>query len=529
VPTSRKPEPVPKGLSRALAALGSGFLVALSLPPWGFWPLALIGVTCFMALGLTAIRARDRAGLGFMFGLGWLAMGCGWMWQLTPPGYIAAALVFAGAHGLAGLISWQHRAGFWALPAAHTLIEAVRFSFPFGGVPLASLGISQVAGPLAGTARIVGVIGVTWVVFQLGAAVAELTLAWRVRRARTLPSPRGGDGQTGLMRTGAMIGALLVPVVLIVIAQFAPQGSATGETIRIASVQGGGRQGTSALQVPASLVATRHLEATAQIPVDPQLDLVLWPENVLRIRDLPFANHPLFDQVWAQARRLGVPFAVGITEDADLTGRGQPGQITNAHVTLTPEGFITDRYDKVRRVPFGEYVPLRGLLETLGAPVDQVLSDAVAGSGPAVLNQPGLPPMAVVISWEVFFGGRAREGVKQGGQLLLNPTNGASYTGTIVQTQQVASSRLRAIETGRWVMQVAPTGFSAVVNAEGKVLQRSAVSETRVITADVELRTGQTWYTRIGDGPVIWLLIAIWVVTGLVEFRSRAALSPDRR
>ncbi len=510
---------MPGALSRGFAALGSGFLVALSLPPWGFWPLALIGVTCFMALGLTAPQARNRASLGFWFGLGWLAMGCGWMWQLTPPGYIAASLVFAGAHGVAGLISWQHRAGVWALPAAHTLIEAIRFSFPFGGVPLASIGISQVAGPLGITARVVGVIGVTWVVFQIGAAVAHWLLTLSNNRA-ILRSP-----STAI----AMTAALLLPLLLAVSAIWAPQGSETGESLRIAAVQGGGRQGTSALQVPASLVASRHLEATASIPFDPELDLVLWPENVLRIRESPFADHPLFEEVWAQSRRLNVPFAVGITEDADLTGRGQRGQITNAQVTLDPSGMITDRYDKVRRVPFGEYVPLRSLLTRLGAPVDQVLSDAVAGTGPAVLNHPGLAPMAVVISWEVFFGGRAREGVKAGGQVILNPTNGASYTGTIVQTQQVASSRLRAIETGRWVMQVAPTGFSAVIDASGQVIERSAVSEVRIITADLALRTGHTWYTRIGDGPLILILLGIWTVTAVIEFRSRALLSRDRR
>ncbi len=98
--------------------------------------------------------------------------------------------------------------------------------------------------------------------------------------------------------------------------------------------------------------------------------------------------------------------------------------------------------------------------------------------------------MAVVISWEVFFGGRARDGVGHGGQVLLNPTNGSSYTGTILQTQQVASSRLRAIETGRWVVQVAPTGFSAFVTPTGEVLERSSVSEQRVETHSVELREG---------------------------------------
>ena len=84
-----------------------------------------------------------------------------------------------------------------------------------------------------------------------------------------------------------------------------------------------------------------------------------------------------------------------------------------------------------------------------------------------------------MISWEVFFGDRARDGVGHGGRVLLNPTNGSSYTGTILQTQQVASSRLRALETDRWVVQVAPTGFSAFVTPSGEVLDRTGASASR--------------------------------------------------
>ena len=124
--------------------------------------------------------------------------------------------------------------------------------------------------------------------------------------------------------------------------------------------------------------------------------------------------------------------------------------------------------------------------------------------------------LGVVISWEVFFGGRAREGVKHGATALLNPTNGASYTGTIVQTQQVASSRLRAIETGRWLVQVAPTGFSEFVSPDGDVIDRTAVGERAVIRHRIELRTGRTWYVEIGDGPWIValgavLLLSLWL------------------
>ena len=175
---------------------------------------------------------------------------------------------------------------------------------------------------------------------------------------------------------------------------------------------------------------------------------------------------------------------------------------------VTPDGEVTSRYDKVRRVPFGEYVPLRGLLDALGAPVDQVPNDAVPGTEPAYLDLPDGTRLGVVISWEVFFGGRARDGVREGADLVINPTNGASYSGTIVQTQQIASSRLRALETGRWVVQAAPTGFSAFVSPDGDVLERTAVSERAVIRHDVELRSGETWYTRLGDGPVILVMIA---------------------
>ncbi len=131
----------------------------------------------------------------------------------------------------------------------------------------------------------------------------------------------------------------------------------------------------------------RHLDATASIAPDDELDLVLWPENVVDVA--AFAGSAELDAVAAEAARLEVPISVGVTEDV----AGEDDRFTNAQVIVTPDGEITDRYDKVRRVPFGEYVPLRGLLEALGAPLDQVPNDAVAGSGPASLDLPGELPV----------------------------------------------------------------------------------------------------------------------------------------
>jgi apolipoprotein N-acyltransferase len=496
--------------ARAALALGAGFLVALAMPPWGFWPLAFVGVALFeISLGSTPARST-RWWHGALFGFAWLGMGTGWMWQLTVPGYIVSSLIFAAFHGLASLASPPGRWRVLGRPAAHTLVEAVRFSFPFGGVPLASLGISQVDGPLAGVARVGGVILLTWVVLQVGFALGAIVEA--------IPS-RQPNWQA--------FGGIAAVAVVALLAVMAPRGHDTGRTLDVIAVQGGGQQGTSALEVPSRLVTERHVEATRTIEPDASLDLVVWPENVIDTADFPSSEQ--YRAVAAAASRLGVPIAVGITEDVP----GDRDRVTNAQVVVTPDGAITSRYDKVRRVPFGEYVPLRGMLEAIGAPVDRIATDAVAGTQPAVLELPDGTTAGVVISWEVFFGGRAREAVKNGGELILNPTNGASYTGTIVQTQQVASSRLRAIETGRWVVQAAPTGFSEFVTPNGGVIDRTSVSEQAVIRHTVELRDGRTWYVTLGDRPSIVLLVLVllgsWVLTRLDERRDVIERIPPRR
>jgi apolipoprotein N-acyltransferase len=486
---------LPDRVARPALALGSGVLVALSMPPWGFWPLAFVGIVLFhLALGERPPRGQ-RMLLGFLFGAGWMYLGTAWMVQLTLPGYLVAGAVFASFHLLAELVVLPGPPDVITRPAAHTLAEALRFSFPFGGVPLATLGMSQVGGPVVGIVRVGGVILLTWFVFQVCASGVEL-----VRRAR-----RHDVGSA--FRSVAAV-SLVVAIVVLGAAFVAPQGSPTGESMRVAAVQGGGEQGTSALEVPAALVTDRHLEATRSIPDDADLDLVLWPENTIAV-DV-FDGSPIAEAIAAEAARLDAPIAVGVTEEPRI----------NSQTMVAPDGEVLGRYVKVRRVPYGEYVPLRGILEAIGAPVGQVGRDAVAGTGPALLELPDGTPVGVVISWEVFFAGRAREGVKLGAEVILNPTNGASYTGTIVQTHQVASSRLRALENGRWVVQAAPTGFTAIVDADGTVLQRTAVSERNVLFDTVELRTGRTWYTNLGDAPYIVALLLVLGVTSALTIHA---------
>ena len=371
-------------------------------------------------------------------------MGIGWMWQLTVPGYVAASIVFASLHGLAAArraerpLAGDRPAGRARPRRGAALLVPVRRRAARqprhrpGRRPVRRCRPRRRRHP-----------------HHLGGAAARL----RPRRAR-----RAAGDRIAVRRRRRRPGRRRCSPSLAPRVARARATASTSPPCRAAASRAR-RHSTSTARV----VTARHLEATRTIEPDDSLDLVLWPENVIDVED--FATSEELAAVAAEAARLGVPIAVGITEDVP----GRPGRITNAQVVVTPDGEVTSRYDKVRRVPFGEYVPLRGLLDALGAPVDQVPTNAVAGTEPAVIDLPDGTRLGVVISWEVFFGGRAREAVEEGGEALLNPTNGASYTGTIVQSQQVASSRLRAIETGRWVVQAAPTGFSEFVTPDGDV------------------------------------------------------------
>jgi apolipoprotein N-acyltransferase len=473
----------------AAACLGSGALLCLSLPPFGWWPLAAAGL-----VGLDRLIADQRAKVRFR--RGWLvAMGCFvptlvWMTALTAPGYVIACAAYSAMLG-AGIAAAPPGRGRWlALAGTWTLAELVRWTWPFGGVPLGNLAVGQVAGPLAPVLRVGGALLLVLVAVLAGEAVAAA-----VRRAWWWAG-----------------GIALGVVVIVAAATVAPQGHAVGHA-EVALVQGGGKQGTRKTDTGVIDVFERHLAASEG--VEPPLDLVVWPEDVIDT-DGPFVDDPWADLVGALAEDLDAPMIVGTVEDAG------PGRFRNSAVLVSEEGEVIDRYDKVHRVPFGEYVPFRPLLETVAGDAlpDR---DALIGELPAHLDVPDpVGRVATPISWEIFFPDRTREGVEDGARLVLNPTNGSSFTGTIVQTQQIASSRMRAIESGRWVGQVAPTGFSAVIDDRGNVLERTAVSEREVIQRDVELREGLTIYTRWGNGPALVLAFGLVVAGWLVQRRSAA-------
>jgi apolipoprotein N-acyltransferase len=226
-------------------------------------------------------------------------------------------------------------------------------------------------------------------------------------------------------------------------------------------------------------------------------------------------------QLSALAQQFHATVVAGVVEDAG------PEHFKNAAVAIGPDGTQVDRYDKVRRVPYGEYVPLRFMLDPIAKSILPP-RDQIPGHDPNVLHTPA-GRLGTVISWEVFFGRRVRAAMHHDADLVINPTNGSSYWLTQVQSQQIASSSLRAVESGRWLVQAAPTGFSAIVNPAGDVVQRTGIGEAGVLQQQVELRHGSTIATLVGDVPALVVALGAIAVAwwGRRRDRSTAARQPD--
>ena len=483
----------PRTLRALLRAVIAGLCLAASVPPWGWWPLAFLGIAMWDRL-LRNAKPRARIVRSAVFAAAWFTPSMLWMVDLTAPGYVIAIVVFSLYVGVAGLAVPGRSSSPWvrwlALPAAFTLAEAARCTFPFGGVPLATTAMGQASAPLGQIARLLCAVGVTFAVAVIGVA---LSAAWERRH---------------IVAAAALAGVVALWLVAII----APTGHDI-RTINAAVVQGGGPQGTRASETDPRDVFDRHVEATSLVTTP--VDLVVWPENVVAVDSL-LTTARENAELSALAKDLNTTLVAGITEVLDSSS------FANASIVYLPDGSTGGRYDKVRRVPFGEFVPLRGLIESVaGSNTGIPVREARAGTEPAIVRTPA-GDLALAISWEIFFTNRGRDGVLHGGQILLNPTNGSSYWLTQVQTQQVASSQLRAIETGRWVLQAAPTGFSAIVNPSGDVLERTSISEQAVLQQDVMLRSGDTIATVIGPMPVIWfsaILLALswWFATNHFE------------
>jgi apolipoprotein N-acyltransferase len=506
-----------------IPSLVAGVALALSLPPWGWWPLAFLGAG-LLFWRLDGLRVRSRVLAGWAAGIGCFGIGLAWAQSFNWYGAAVLVAVEALSMAVAAALTVPGRSRLGAFVGAFTVLEAVRLAWPFGGLPIGGVYLGQAGGPLLGVARLGGPLLMTAMVWALGAAVGSvgpplLRIGRRRFARRAAPDVSLAGPATAGVPGWVTLAAAGVVLAIAVGAAFAPDGGPAGRSISVAAIQGGGRRGASKAEVQPAAVFDAQVVATGPLVGDGRrLALVVWPEDVVPLSG-PLAGTRQASALAALARRLRATLVAGVTETVSDTS------FRNEIVAFGPNGRVVSVYEKVHRVPFGEYVPFRGFFSHL-ANLSAVPLDAIAGHGDGLMRTPAAP-IGVLVSYEVFFAGRGRSSVRAGAQLLVVATNTSSYSTSQVPTQEIAAARIQAVEEGRDLVQAAPTGFSAVIGHRGAVLRRSGLGQRAVVVATVALRTGATLYERLGDLPVEILALLLLVLGALGGRRvSRARGGP---
>ncbi|MCW2830285.1 MAG: lnt, partial [Aeromicrobium sp.] len=262
--------------------------------------------------------------------------------------------------------------------------------------------------------------------------------------------------------------------------------------------------------------ATDRLAASIEAGERPRPDMVLWPENATDVD--PFFSAQVRERIEALSARLDAPILVGGIFDGPTEDTAY-----NSGVVWTADG-PGERYDKLKPVTFGEYVPFRkqagAIIDRLGRDIPR---DMLAGDRPGALTI-GDTVIGDTICYDIAYDDVTRGAIDKGAQMIVVQTSNAAFTGTSQPEQQWDISRLRAIETGRWVAVPSTNGISGVVDPTGRSVERAPLHESALISAEVTLASGTTPALRIG-APLEWALVAL----GLIGWCAGARRRPGRQ
>ncbi len=530
---ARGPAPAPRTtlatpmrrLAPVLAAVAGGCLT-LAFPGTDWWPLAPVGVA-LLAVAARGASARRGAGLGLLTGLAFFLPHLHWsgIYVGALP-WVALATLQASFVALLGALMplvWQVRGGRAGTVVAVAGLwvgqEALRGRMPFGGFPWGRLAFSQADSPALGWAALGGAPLLSAVVAAAGGAlaVAVVVLAERgVPRSRRAPAV-----------AAAVAAALLLPALGLAVRTptDAPRSA------QIAAVQGNVPRAGLDFNAERRAVLDNHAAATiglgarADAGRAPRPDVVLWPENASDID--PLRNPDAAAVIQRATDAVGVPVLVGavLAEPAD--------HLSNTGILWGPTGSAAAgpgaRYVKRHPAPFGEYIPARSFFRRISDKVDLVRRDFVAGTEVGVLDA-GAARLGDVICFEVAYDGLVRETVRQGADLLVVQTNNATFGLTDESVQQLAMSRVRAVENGRSVVHISTVGVSALVAPDGSLDARSGHFTQEILEARLPLRTDLTLASRAGVWPEVGLaLLGLGLVAAAaLRGRGRATTPPAR-
>ncbi|WP_241037875.1 apolipoprotein N-acyltransferase [Blastococcus litoris] len=506
---------------RTLVAVVGGLVLVLAFPGYDLVGLAVLGPAA-LAYAVHGQPVRSGVWLGLVFGLAFFVPLLSWTGIYVGPLPWLALAVWEALHLalLGAATALTSRLRFWPVWTAMLWVadEAIRGRFVLDGFPWGRLGFSQTEGPLLALAAYGGVPLVTFAVALVGALIAAAALALqRAWRASDDVEVRGPA-----LRTGALLVVAVLAVPLVGMLAWLPLagGSLTtgGPTSTVAVIQGDVPRAGLDFNAQRRAVLDNHVQRTLELAdavaagEEPQPDAVLWPENSSDID--PYVNEDAAAQIRRAARAVGAPILVG----AVVKGPGR--FISNTAIVWDPQDGPGDTYVKRHPVPLGEYVPARSFFRFFSEDVDRV-TDQFAGSEVGVLDVGGVR-VGNLICFEVVYDGLVQDVVDGGAGMIVVQTNNATFGYTDESAQQLAMSRLRAVEFGRTVAVAATSGISAIVAPDGSVVRSSELFEPAVFVEEIAQRSSTTVAQQLGSAPE-------WVLTGLGAAAVATAVVLRRR
>lgn len=494
----------------SLGALLSGALGIYAFSPFGYWPLALVSLFGLYASTQT-LSPGKAARRSFMWAMGFYLVGLWWIHNsMTIFGGMPLWAAFLLVALLAAYLSLYTAAAIWlaqrlvpsrtwrallVLPALLIAADWLR-GWVLTGFPWLWFGYSQLEGPLAGLAPIMGVQGISWLLTFTAAT------AWLLLQRR----PTWWPGVAAIALWGLAFSSNFVQWV-----------TPTQES-RFALVQGNIEQ--SLKWIPGQLEQSLERYISLTLP-ERDADVVIWPESALPSTEQQLA--PWLEQVDLMMRDRGQSLITGLVSEPS-SGDMYNSVITLGHNAIPYEMEHSNRYYKQHLVPVGEFVPFGDLLRPIAPFFNLPMSSFARGKA----NQPDLTAagqqLSVAICYEVAFPGLVRANMKPNTDYLLTVSNDTWFGQSIGPWQHQEIARMRALELGRPLIRATNNGVSLVTDEKGQITASLPQFETGVLQAKVTGMTGLTPYARFGSMPLLaWLLVSglVGITQGRRQFYGR--------